>query len=134
MRESTAALIAHGQRLLFVKRPPGGDLGECWELPGGKVDPGESREQGLARELDEELRLTATVGPVAGEARFEHRGVEFLLTGYWVATKDPEDLLPRLNLAEHVEAAFLHPSEAAALNLAPSDRSLLENVGLLEQG
>lgn len=42
-------------RVLVAQRPMGGHLGGLWEFPGGKLEPGESREAGLARELAEEL-------------------------------------------------------------------------------
>ncbi|MFW5737513.1 MAG: NUDIX domain-containing protein, partial [Spirochaetota bacterium] len=77
MRQSTAALIRHGDRLLFVRRPPGGDLGGLWELPGGKVDDGERPEEALLRELREELGVVGRVGDAVGEARFDHAGERF---------------------------------------------------------
>jgi 8-oxo-dGTP diphosphatase len=133
MRTSTAALIRNGDRLLFIRRPPGGALSECWELPGGKVDAGELPEEALARELMEELRLEAEVGPCLGEASFEHAGEEFALLGFEVLPAVPVgDLLGRIELVEHQDAAFLQARDAAALELAPSDRSLLETLGLIE--
>jgi 8-oxo-dGTP diphosphatase len=44
-------------RVLIAKRPPGVHQGDLWEFPGGKLEPGESVERGLARELDEELGI-----------------------------------------------------------------------------
>ena len=55
-----AALIedANG-RILLTRRAEGGDFAGCWEFPGGKVDPGETPEQALTRELEEELGIQA---------------------------------------------------------------------------
>ncbi len=52
---------AHG-RVLLAQRPPGKDLAGFWEFPGGKVEPGETAEAALARELHEELGIRARIG------------------------------------------------------------------------
>ncbi len=53
-----AALTVRDGRLLIAQRPPGKHLGGLWEFPGGKIEPGESPEQALIRELLEELDFT----------------------------------------------------------------------------
>ena len=58
-----AALIDRDGRVLMQERPPGKALAGLWELPGGKVEPDESPEAALVRELDEELGLI--VSPAA---------------------------------------------------------------------
>jgi 8-oxo-dGTP diphosphatase len=63
-----AALVRRGGQILICRRPPGGALGGQWEFPGGKVEPGESPEEALARELREELGVDAQIGPLV----FEH--------------------------------------------------------------
>jgi mutator protein MutT len=55
-----AALVVRDGRLLLTQRPPGGPHGLLWEFPGGKIEPGESPEQALAREIAEELGVGAT--------------------------------------------------------------------------
>ena len=57
-----AAVIRDGGRVLMTRRPPGGPLGLQWEFPGGKIEPGESVAQALAREIEEELGARVTVG------------------------------------------------------------------------
>lgn len=58
-----AGLVIHDGKFLIAKRPPDVHLGGLWEFPGGKMEPGESLENCLRRELREEL------GIVVGEAR-----------------------------------------------------------------
>lgn len=123
MNVSTAALIRRGDRLLFVRRPPGGDLGGCWELPGGKVDPGESPSQALRRELDEELAIQADVREAVSEVEFTHAGRTFRLIGFEV-----DAVVEQITLREHVASAMYTADEALALRLAPSDATLLRRI------
>jgi len=55
-----AAVVWDGPRLLMTQRAAGGALGLQWEFPGGKIEPGESPEQAIVREVREELGVTAT--------------------------------------------------------------------------
>jgi 8-oxo-dGTP diphosphatase len=123
LNTSTAAIISDGDQVLFVKRPSGGDLGGLWELPGGKVDPGETPESALVRELSEELSIAASVDEPAGGAHFLHRGEAFELQAFFVSAD-----LSTLQLHEHTELCWSTPRGALELDLAPSDRALLENM------
>lgn len=58
-----AALIDGEGRVLLQRRPPGKQMADLWEFPGGKIEPGEALEAALARELAEELGIT--VDPAA---------------------------------------------------------------------
>lgn len=55
-----AGLVVHQGRLLITRRPPGTHLAGFWEFPGGKVEPGETWEEALTRELREELGIEIT--------------------------------------------------------------------------
>ncbi len=60
-KDVAVALIRRGSRFLLQRRPAGASRFPClWELPGGKVEPGESPEEGLLRELQEELGWSPT--------------------------------------------------------------------------
>ena len=67
LRRVVAALILRGEgplREVFIcQRRPDQAMALKWEFPGGKVEPGETSEQALARELQEELGIAATIGP-----------------------------------------------------------------------
>ena len=72
-----AALILRGPgealEVLICQRRPDQPMGLKWEFPGGKIEPGEGPEDALARELNEELGITATIGPRVARIRHRYR-------------------------------------------------------------
>ena len=68
----TAGLVFRDGRLLITQRKPGSHLGGLWEFPGGKLEPGESFEDALVRELDEELAIDIRVGPLIEELTHDY--------------------------------------------------------------
>lgn len=58
-----AAIIERNGHLLVTRRLAGTHLAGLWEFPGGKCEPGETHEDCLRRELDEELGVNASIGP-----------------------------------------------------------------------
>jgi 8-oxo-dGTP diphosphatase len=68
-----AALILRAGEVLIGQRRPDQPMALQWEFPGGKIESGESPEQALARELDEELGIKAVVGPRVIRIRHNYR-------------------------------------------------------------
>jgi 8-oxo-dGTP diphosphatase len=60
--EVVAAVITDGDRILACRRRPEKSAGGLWEFPGGKIEPGETPEQALEREIAEELGIAVAVG------------------------------------------------------------------------
>ena len=63
MKQVVAALIRRADKILICQRAEGQAMPLRWEFPGGKIEAGESEPVALARELEEELGITATIGP-----------------------------------------------------------------------
>ena len=73
LRFVAAALIVREGEVLIGQRRADQPMGPLWEFPGGKIEPGESPQQALARELAEELGIHAEVGPAVTRIRHHYR-------------------------------------------------------------
>lgn len=73
LRFVAVGLIVRSNEVLICQRRPEQPMGLQWEFPGGKIEPGETAEQALARELDEELGIHATIGLKVTHVRHNYR-------------------------------------------------------------
>jgi len=73
LRFVSAGLILRGDQILICQRKAGSPMGLKWEFPGGKIEPGESAEQALRRELEEELGIHASIGTRIAHLRHNYR-------------------------------------------------------------
>jgi len=76
---SAVALIDADGRVLLAQRPPGKSMAGLWEFPGGKVEPGETPEAALIRELDEELGISTHASCLAPLTFASHSYPDFHL-------------------------------------------------------
>jgi 8-oxo-dGTP diphosphatase len=123
MKRVTAAVIQFRGRVLIARRGPGGPAAGKWEFPGGTLEPGETPEECLARELREELgiearvgRLIGRVGQGSGEAAFE------LLVFRVPAFRG--DLAP----SAHEEVRWVNPADLSDFDMAEADVRLLPEI------
>jgi len=73
LRFVVAGLLVRDGLVLICQRRPDQPMALQWEFPGGKIEPGESPEQALSRELNEELGIHATIGPRVTHIRHNYR-------------------------------------------------------------
>jgi 8-oxo-dGTP diphosphatase len=73
LRFVAAGLIVREGQILIGQRRPDQVMAFKWEFPGGKIEPGETAQQALARELHEELGIRAVVGPAVTRIRHNYR-------------------------------------------------------------
>ncbi|MBB3225436.1 8-oxo-dGTP diphosphatase [Luteibacter sp. Sphag1AF] len=120
-------LVDDPGRLLLAQRPPGKHLAGMWEMPGGKLEPGESALQALARELDEELGIHLDAGSVEPLIRipwtYGDRSLflEAMIVRRW---RGEPQALDAAAIAWHL------PWDIDAGILAPADRPMLNALRL----
>ena len=130
-RKQSVAGIAIDQagRFFIARRNAGGDLGEKWEFPGGKVETGESGEAALRREYLEEFGVPVETGSPLAEACFTHNGIQFDLRAYRIFFGNTQ-----FNMKEHSQWRWASLGEIEELDFAGSDRLLLPGLqAYLEQ-
>ena len=120
-RAVVAAAIEKDGTVLAAQRTVPPALAGKWELPGGKVHPGETEQTALRREIAEELGLEITVGERIGDALELDNGAILRCFGARVTAGE-------LQLREHRDARWVGPGELAELDWLPADRLLLPAV------
>lgn len=123
MTEVVAALIWQGERFLACQRPPHKARGLLWEFVGGKVEPGETREQALIRECREELDVTVRVGGIFMELVHEYPDLTVHLTLFHagIAEGTPK-------LLEHQALRWLTVEEMDQYSFCPADQAILARL------
>ena len=115
MRVVMAAVVQREGRYMICRRGPGRRLEGVWEFPGGKLEAGETPEQGLARELREELKIEIQVGRIL-DAQLESEFNEFLILYYLVRITEGAPAL-----TEHSEIRYVLPGELMEYEFSTAD-------------
>ena len=119
---AAAALVDADGRVLICKRPQGKQLAGLWEFPGGKVEPGETPEACLIRELDEELGITVAKACLAPFVFASHGYDSFhLLMPLYLCRRWEGFVTAR----EHEGLAWVKPDELADYPMPPADEPLV---------
>ena len=122
-----AGLIQQHGQLLICQRRHDGAFALKWEFPGGKVEPGETYEEGLGRELHEELGIAARIGPEAYRARHDYPGKYTVeLVFYHVV-----DFSGTLHNHAFEEIRWAYPANLPTFDFLEGDAEL---ISLLSQG
>ena len=123
--EVAAGILWREGRFLAAQRPKGKPHPGFWELPGGKIETGESAEAALDRELSEELGVSPRESRFwrVGEHAYPERGIRVRLHFFHVTKFDGEPA-PR----EGQLLAWVTPGEAGALPFLPADADVVREI------
>ncbi len=118
-----AAVLEKDGRILIGRRKGADRFGGQWEFPGGKLEPGESPQECLKRELMEEFGIAAGIGRFLGSTLSDSAGLSIRLDAYAAV-----HLAGEFELREHDDLRWVLPSELAGFELTGPDRQLLGRV------
>jgi 8-oxo-dGTP diphosphatase len=118
-----AALVERDGRVLMSRRRPDQSLPLCWELPGGKVEPGEAPEAALEREIAEELGCRVRVGRVFDVVfhAYERFDLYMLVYRCQIASGEPR-------ARQVADVAWIERARLPTLDLPPADQPLARRL------
>ena len=123
MTEVVAALIWDKDKFMICQRPAYKARGLLWEFVGGKVESGETKEQALIRECQEELAVTLSVADVFMDVVHEYPDIKVHLTLFnaTIAEWTPQKL-------EHNDIRWITPREISNYEFCPADEEILKKI------
>ena len=123
MVEVVAALIWENNKFMICQRPAHKARGLLWEFVGGKVEPGETKEQALIRECKEELNIILSVGDVFMDVVHEYPDITVHLTLFnaTIAEGEPQKI-------EHNDIQWITPTEIHNHEFCPADEEILDKL------
>jgi 8-oxo-dGTP diphosphatase len=121
--EVVAALIWDRDKFMICQRPAHKARGLLWEFVGGKVESGETKEQALIRECQEELAVRLSVGDIFMDVVHEYPDITVHLTLFnaIIAEGIPQKL-------EHNDIKWITPAEIQQYDFCPADKEILAKI------
>jgi 8-oxo-dGTP diphosphatase len=124
VRLVVAALILRDQKVLICQRRPDQPMALKWEFPGGKVEAGETAEQALRRELDEELGIAADIGKRVTHTRHTYRSGSAIDIQFFVVHEFLGELTNRI----FRDLRWCPLRELTRYDFLAADRSLIRDL------
>ena len=123
MTEVAAALIWDKDKFMICRRPAHKSNALLWEFVGGKLEPGETKQEALIRECREELNITVDVGEEFFDVVHQYPDILVHLTIFnaTIADGTPE-------LLEHCDLKWITPKEIPDYTFCPADKDILEKI------
>ena len=123
--EVAAAIIHDTQSRIFATQRGYGEWKDYWEFPGGKMEPGESPEEALRREIWEELETRIIVERFVQTVEYVYPKFHLTMHCYWCRIESGS-----LTLKEHEAAKWLSIDQLDSVNWLPADKLVFENKSL----
>lgn len=117
MIEVTAAIIKNNDKILICQRPKGKKMADMWEFPGGKTEVGETAEQCIIRECNEELDITISIDNVFADITKEDLHITFFICRIVEGT---------IKLKEHQDSRWVTKEELSDYTFCPADTKVIE--------
>jgi 8-oxo-dGTP diphosphatase len=123
MKEVTAAIIIKSGKILICQRSKTDNLSGKWEFPGGKIEPGETPEECLKREIKEELSIEVEVCGKFGESIYEYPAGEIKLMAFYADWKSGD-----IELNVHDSFEWVSKESIGEFNFAPADIPFVNKI------
>ena len=120
--EVVAAIIRDGEKIFATQRGYG-EFKDGWEFPGGKMEPGETPQQALVREIKEELDTEIEVGDLLETVEYDYPKFHLTMHCFWCTIKCGD-----LVLREHEAAKWLAKDELDTVDWLPADEGLIGKI------
>ena len=120
--EVVAAVIQHKGRIFATQRGYG-EFKDGWEFPGGKMEPKETPQQALRREIKEELDTDIEVKDLIDTINYDYPNFHLTMHCFWCTVK-----AGKLELLEHEDAKWLVQEELESVDWLPADKKLLPKI------
>lgn len=118
-----AAIIHDSENRIFATQRGSGDWKDWWEFPGGKIEPGETPEEALKREIFEELETRIVIERLVTTVEWDYPKFHLTMHCYWCHVESGE-----LVLKEHEAARWLKPDELDSVQWLPADVEVLHKI------
>lgn len=121
--EVVAAIIHDDNGRIFATQRGYGDFKDGWEFPGGKMEPGESPEEALKREIWEELETRIVVERLVQTVEWDYPKFHLTMHCFWCSIESGG-----LTLKEHEAAKWLNKEQLNSVDWLPADRTIIEQI------
>jgi 8-oxo-dGTP diphosphatase len=121
--EVVAAIIHDEQGRIFATQRGYGDYKDWWEFPGGKMEPGETAEEALMREIWEELETRIRVERLVQTVEWDYPAFHLTMHCYLCHVENGH-----LELKEHEAAKWLLKEELDSVNWLPADETVVKRL------
>ena len=113
----------NGEPIIFATQRGYGDYKGWWEFPGGKIEPGETPQEALKREIMEELDTEILVGKLIDTVEYDYPTFHLSMECFWC-----EIIKGNLILNEHEDSRWLKKSEFDDVEWMPADIILIDKI------